>query len=378
MGSNWKMKVLLTLGSLAALFLAAACSNGQLPSSPSAVPGSSSALASPARARNSMQQLLAMRMPGYVPSPVHPDHRKSWMSPAAKSIKYLLYAADADTDDVNVYDYTNGKQVGTLTGFDGVDGQCVDAKGDVYIASYYGYEIVEYAHGGSNPLKTFSTNGYADGCAVDSKGDLAATNFEGFNSSGDAATICVWKRGKGSSTCYQNALYCNFLWPAGYDDKGNLIAVGFAYEYESTEVCGLLSGATSMEKLSFNEPLDFFYGGGTTWDGRYITLSNWEGSNEYEPAMYQATLSGSTLTAVGETILSDTSCDNKIDIPVPFVVGKKNTPVNLEQGKTVIGSNLDCSGSSAGMSFWHYPKGGNPYKTYELGFAPAGSVSIAP
>jgi hypothetical protein len=371
------MKVLVAFGSLAALLFVAACSNGQLPSS-ALWPSASNAQENPALARISLQQFLAKTQPGYASSPTHRDHRKSWMSPAAKSIEALLYASDAGTDDVEVYDYTNGKQVGTLTGFDSPAGQCVDAKGDVYIANYENGEIVEYARGGSSPLNTFSTNGYAIGCAVDSKGDLAATDFEYF-SSADAGAICVWKGGKGSSTCYQNSSYCTFLWPAGYDDKGNLIAIGYSYQYESTEVCGLLSGATSMERVSFDEPLYFFYGGGTMWDGQYLALSNWEGNLEYEPAVYQTTLSGSTLTEVRETDLSDTPCNDKTDIQLPFVVGRKNTPVNREQGKTIIGSNADCSGSSAGIGVWHYPKGGNPYKSYELGFASSGqSVSVAP
>jgi hypothetical protein len=358
------MKFLLALGSLATVLLVAACSSGQLPSSVPLAPISA-------------QRFLAV-MPGYVPHAVHPDHRRSWMSPAARSIKYLLYVSDSQSDDVNVYDYTNGKQVGTLTGFDDPIGQCVDAKGDVYIASAENNAgIVEYAHGGATPLQTFITNGYAFGCSVDSKGDLAATNSEAFYGSA-LANICVWKHGKGSPTCYQNPGYCSFLWPAGYDDKGNLIAIGYAYEYEKTEVCAVLAGATSMVALSFSEPLDFFYGGSTMWDGKYITLSNWEADDQYEPAIYEATLSGSTLTANAETILSDTLCDNKVEVPLPFVVGKKNTPVNREQGNAVIGSNTDCSGSGAGIGFWHYPKGGNPYRNYEADASGGESVSIAP
>lgn len=319
-------------------------------------------------------------MSGYFRHPAHPDHRKSWMTGAAKSIKYLLYVSDADAGDVNVYDYTNGKQVGTLTGFDGPAGQCVDAKGNVYIANIYNNgEIIEYARGRSRPTKTFQTDGYAVGCAIDSKGDLAATNSEAFDESNDAGNICVWKRGKGSPTCYANGGHCTLLWPAGYDDQGDLVAIGYAYDYETTDVCGVLSGSTSMVTLSFNEPLDYFYGGSTMWDGKYITLSNWEADIQYEPAIYQVTISGSTLTEVGETVFSDTPCDNRTEIPQPFVVGKKNTPLNKVQSKTVIGTNVECPGSSANIGFWHYPKGGNPYKNYKFGFAPSGqSVSIAP
>jgi hypothetical protein len=55
------------------------------------------------------------------PQPVHlvyPDHGKSWMAPGAEKIKELLYVSDAATDDVFVYDYASGNEVGKLTGFD--------------------------------------------------------------------------------------------------------------------------------------------------------------------------------------------------------------------------------------------------------------------
>lgn len=148
----------------------------------------------------------------------------------------------------------------------------MDAKGDVYIANFENGEIVEYAHGGSTPLKTFSTNGYVDGCAVNREGDLAATDFETFYGSSLGA-MCVWKGSGGGATCYQEGADCSFMWPPGYDDKGNLIVVGHSYEYERTDVCGLLSGAKSMIRLSFKQTLGFD-GGGTMWDGKYIALSD--------------------------------------------------------------------------------------------------------
>jgi hypothetical protein len=41
----------------------------------------------------------------------------SWIAPDAKKSKTLLYVADQDANDVDVYSYPAGKLKGTLTGF---------------------------------------------------------------------------------------------------------------------------------------------------------------------------------------------------------------------------------------------------------------------
>jgi hypothetical protein len=130
----------------------------------------------------------------------HADRGKSWMLLGAKTIKRLLYLSDG-SDAVYVYDYATGKQVGELTGLDGTQGECVDAKGDVYIANFTGGNVVEYARGGTQPIETYSTNGNAIGCAVDKQNDLAAANLW-VTSSANAGEICLWKHGKGKPTCY--------------------------------------------------------------------------------------------------------------------------------------------------------------------------------
>jgi hypothetical protein len=78
-----------------------------------------------------------------------------------------------------------------------------------------------------------------------------------------------------------------------------------------------------------------------------------------------------------EITFTDTCDDDYTDIVNPFIVGKKNTPVNKQQGKVVVGTNSWCTGSgSAGIEFWHYPKGGNPFKTYSKDSGTVLAVSI--
>jgi hypothetical protein len=116
-------------------------------------------------------------------------------------------------------------QVGTLTGLKVPYGERVDAKGDVYIANFGGASVVEYPHGGTKPIASFTTDGYTMDCSVDNKGDLAVGNFDNLSfGQGDVQGFFY-----GSSTpkrytsgdCYED-------WPPGYDPKGNLFVEGLS------------------------------------------------------------------------------------------------------------------------------------------------------
>jgi hypothetical protein len=280
------------------------------------------------------------------------------MLPEKKGAKAaLIYTGDEETNDVYVYDYSNGKSVGTLTGFDEPYGGCVDAKGDVYITNYGAGTVVEYAHAGTEVIDTYDSGGTPVGCSVDSKGDVAVTSF-------DPGEAVVFAGGNPMNGATYSGGSCTYLWPMGYDHSGNLIGVG---ETSPGGRCyaGLLSGATSMSSLSFSGTIDF--PGGTMWDGKYIALGDQEAGGTFNTGLYRATLKGSTLSPVGsEVTLTDTCSDEDNDIVSPFIVGKKNTPVNDQQGKVVIGTNQGTTqgyrSCPHGIEFWHYPQGGNPFK----------------
>ncbi|HEY2474445.1 MAG TPA: hypothetical protein VGI19_06545 [Candidatus Cybelea sp.] len=315
--------------------------------------------------------LLDMTMPYSVHRLAHPHRGNSWMSPAAKRSPALLYVSSWQTNDVNVYDLSSGHEVGQLTGFQAPYGQCVDRNGDVYITDYTDGQVFEYAHGGTTLLNTYDSGGFPIGCAVDAKGDLAVTNYVTPSGAGD---VCVWKHGSGSAACYSDSGSCYFLWPAGYDDKGNLIAVG-RYRHYSLAVCALLSGSSTMTTLSYNGTLKF--PGSVTWDGKHFVLPDDVYEYQYT-ILAQATLSGSTLTAVGATTIGCNTENESVDVSAPFVVGKKNTPVNHRQGKIVVGAGeVFCESQGPLIGLWQYPAGGNPYKIFDLGYAYGLSVSLA-
>ena len=76
-------------------------------------------------------------MPG-VPA----DRHAAYMVPDAKKKGALMYAGDWATNDVFVYDYPSGKQVGMLTGFDAPYGMCVEQKG-----RYLHFELLQRDRG---------------------------------------------------------------------------------------------------------------------------------------------------------------------------------------------------------------------------------------
>jgi hypothetical protein len=115
------------------------------------------------------------------------------------------------------------------------------------------------------------------------------------------------------------------------------------------------------------------------WDGKYIALGDQEAGGTFSTGLYRATLKGSTLSPVGsEVTLTDTCSNEYVDIISPFIVGKKNTPVNDQQGKVVIGTNQwTTQGKQScphGIEFWHYPQGGNPFKGEASGTVLAVSI----
>jgi hypothetical protein len=296
----------------------------------------------------------ALTMPRFVQSRVRTDRGKSWMDPAYgvagahKRKSLLLYIGDDSTNDVFVYDYKSGKQVGQLTGFDVPYGMCVDAKGDVYVANFDNGTVAEYVHGGTTAINTYHPGGELVGCSVDARGDVAATSF-------DPGEVTIFVRGNPRKAKTYSDPNCEVLWTMGYDDKGNLVGMG---ESSSIDVCALLAGAMSMTTLT-TTGVTIDFPGGTAWDGKYYALG---GGN----AIAQATLKNLTLTGVSETFLSDDCYGDNVDVYSPFIVGKKNTPINDTQGNVLVDPNLACLFVGPGkVDYWHYPAGGLPFKVLQ-------------
>ncbi len=316
-------------------------------------------------AQSQPNSFAALPQIGSTPKPQ--QREASWMSPAAPSIKELLYISDESTNDVFVYNYSTGARVGTVKGFDYPLGQCVDATGDVWIANYYGTSVEEFAHGGKTALATVTTDGNPVGCSIDPKtGDLAVASEPG--------VLQTWHAGKAVGK-YSNG-DCAFLLGPGYDDKGNVYAACFV-TLSAVHVAEVPAGGKSLKVISFNQTL--FSPGDAMWDGKYITFADTEFEDNGVTAIYRAKPTSGGLSLVSTTVLTD-NCAKSNDYdgtPQPFIVGTKNTPVNNRQGKLVVGGNEDCTPQP--FDTWAYPAGGNPTsKLAKAPSVPAGeAVSIA-
>ena len=149
------------VGSFAALAILAGCGNGaQSQVAPSAPFQQSSAQS---RLGQLPEGLVNTAMSGAARDglvALHPDHGPSWMAPDAKA-QNLLYLTNYGANNVLVFSYPQDKLVGTLTGpFDLPDGDCTDKKSDVWIVNNVFEGIVEYKHGGTNPIATLQDPGY--------------------------------------------------------------------------------------------------------------------------------------------------------------------------------------------------------------------------
>jgi hypothetical protein len=297
------------------------------------------------------------------------QHR-AWMSPLASRKSKLLYVSAFNGRDVTVYDYPSLEQMGTLTGFSSPSGQCVDAKGNVYIANFTSGVVDEYAHGGTSPIKTFTTSGDAFGCSVDKANDLAVTDFLGVSYS--AGSVTIFPKGSSKGVVYSDPSNCHYIWNAGYDNKGNLVMIAENEASETVTFCAVLKGDKSLTMLTASG-FTIYSPDSTMWDGKYIALGDQQLGGGLQSGMIRASLSGSTLTSHGQVLLADTCQGNYTHVVQPFIVGHKNTPVNDRQGGVVVGGNEICN---ADLRLWHYPAGNTPSKSFTVQSG-GQSVSIA-
>ena len=216
------------------------------------------------------------------------------------------------------------------------------------------------------------TNAMAWGCAVSSRGDLAVDNYY----TGDApSNIQIFKKSSGKGQIYENPTDCYVLLPPAYDDKDNLYVETAIYP-SSSLVCELSANGTSLEKVALSGHVNVAEN--SIWDGKHIALVDAGYNGHYDTAIYQTKHSASGgLKLTGTTPLAHDCKGGGGEVTFPFVVGKKNTPINTEQGKVIIGS-IGCLPPS--VDFWRYPDAGKPFRTVLLSkkFESGGqSVSLA-
>jgi hypothetical protein len=268
---------------------------------------------------------------------------RAWMKPGA-SQGALLYATGYFNCGYNipytcVFAYPSGEQVGALAVGD--TSLCSDSKGNVFIPDKYNESVLEYAHGGTEPIADLGDPGYRPvSCSVAPKsGDLAVFNVcaqaSNFYCIGPGS-IAIYRHAKGNPTQYQGG---DIYWYSygGYDGSGNVFVQGLGPSpSDSFTFEELPHGGSSLTPLTLdrvpNSP------GQVQWDGSAMTIED-----QYPPAIYRLKISGSKATVVGETHFRGKS----IAIGPTWI-----------QGNTVVVPYGRRGKSDKFVGLWRYPKGG--------------------
>jgi hypothetical protein len=146
-----------------------------------------------------------------------------WIRPEAKE-KNLIYVSLPALNAVDVFEYPSGALVGELNGLDDPRGLCADARGNVWITNAdngrgNGY-LVEYAHGGSDPIATLADPQNApEACSVDIvSGNLAVANVP----AGAKPNVAIYSNAAGSPEFDSTAGIVKDVETIAYDGSGNL------------------------------------------------------------------------------------------------------------------------------------------------------------
>ena len=241
----------------------------------------------------------------------------------------LLYVADGQRD-VFVLSYPEAKVVGDLS-VSKPWGLCSDTSGDVFVTEESG-QVLEYAHGGTNPINGLVAHG-AFSCSWDPKtGNLAVVERP--------YSIAVFKGASGTPKTYTDSSFMEFNYCA-YDDKGNLFVTGEAIGPYSYALAELDAGTSSFKTITLNERVSFLED--LQWDGKYLAIDDFYGSG----TINRVQVSGSSGTIESTTSLGGAQ-----------FYGYWTW---LQDGKFI--SPIYTGGHDPKkMDFWSYPSGGQPTK----------------
>lgn len=212
----------------------------------------------------------------------------------------LLYVSDPGTNSVQVF-AVGGGLTQTLTGFNAPQGECVDGAGNVYVANRLAHNVLEYAHGGTSPIKTLDDQGQLPvGCAI--RGNtVAVANLKPIGAGPGSIAVYV-----GSATS-PTAVYSNptvfarinfvgykgpTLYLAGTTPSG-------AYQFGKMVPSGTISGLT-INGGAFGMP-SMVGGVQHPPSTNYVALGSTASSY-----IYHVSIGATSATTIGKTTLTGT------------------------------------------------------------------------
>jgi hypothetical protein len=269
----------------------------------------------------------------------------SWMLPQARN-QDLVYVALLGIGDIRVFTYA-GEEVGRLhgpgEGFDGLEeGLCSNESGDVLITDPGISKVLEYRHGGQQPVKALNDNDIPLSCSVDPvTGNVAVLDDKPRN-------VAIFKPGSGVPTVYPLFASVRFL-HCSYDGAGNLFVAGSGGVEAGKRkffYMELPAGASSFKQILLRAHIKF--AGGIQWDGRYIVIS--DGDHK----LYRT---------VGARVVGTTT-----------VQGGTLSAFWIQRDRL-----LDADGYPQRVQFWGYPGGGRSTGQFSVKYEPLDvTVSVAP
>jgi hypothetical protein len=270
----------------------------------------------------------------------------------------LVYVSDAADNSVTAYSFKARKLVGKLTGISQPYGVCSDTSGNVWVVAWGNNKLIEYAHGGTKPLRILTVNDWsADlyACSVDpTTGNLAVTNWGAEN--WYQGNVLIYPRGSSWPTAYSNPRIW-FYYGCSYDQYGNLYVDGWdAYRNYYHALGELSKGSKDMRVITlipnFAPPLI----GGIQWDGKYVAVGDFLD-------VYEFVIKGKYAYVAGDTPLTS------------------YFPVGLFWITTVGGKPQilapDQAGHPSAVQYWNYPAGGTPIGTITNGLQHAFGVTVS-
>ena len=257
-------------------------------------------------------------------------HGKSWMKPGSAS-GALLYATGG-CGGTCVLTYPGLTLIGSLPNVGA--SICADGKGNIFLPK--DGQVVEYGHGGTQPIATLNLPGYgADGCAVDPLTNNLAVKFIS-----NDVDIAIFQDEQGTPATYATRIDSRHC---AYDDNGNLFVNGYGGSSGSEfALAELAFGASSFTAI----PLSYLVGGPDQlqWDGSYLAYQ----TNARYGKISRLQVTGSSATIVGTVSFKG--------------VRHGATQSWIYDGHITFPYNI--RGSSANViSSWNYPKGGKATNT---------------
>ena len=264
---------------------------------------------------------------------------------------------------VDVLSYPSCKEIGTLKSAAHTSAPITSDPANGNVLINVGATLDEFAHGGQKPIAQIHPTpsyGIAGHYAFDSSSGNIAVSFQsGFGSK--SGTVAIYPTATSEPSVY-TVPGMSVPESLGYDGQGNLFVDGNNNEKDSDLLAELPKGAQQFQEVSLGTT-SLTNMGSIQWDGTYITLADGN-------TIYQLEVSDSSATVVGKTTLAGAWA---------------NEPDFWIQGNTVLGAHLSRTHVHNGrlLGLWHYPQGGNAYKTVNLSQAKTDTVaseavSVAP